>query len=127
MFRRLGLFLTVLAALAVVPAASAAFPAPFALQGGQGVLSNRRHDPLRRHAAGESTLVRASRRTDGSILMSQSVHGSFGVPMLTSSGPGGGMFRDGSTFVLQSMGSLRDDAVRPAPHRGSRGPRPDRA
>ena len=40
MFRRLGLYFTVLGALAVVSAASAAYPAPFALQGGQGVLSN---------------------------------------------------------------------------------------
>ncbi|MDX6401335.1 MAG: hypothetical protein QOF27_1941 [Gaiellaceae bacterium] len=106
MFRRLGFFLTVLGALAVVSVASAAYPAPFALQGGQGVLSNNGAVRFVASAAGESTLVRALKAKDGSILMSQSVSGSFGVPMLTSSGPGGGMFRDGSAFVLQSMGSL---------------------
>jgi hypothetical protein len=105
MFRRLGLYLTVLGALAVVSVASAAYPAPFALQGGQGVLSN---DGTTRFVAvgtGESTVVRASKANGGAVVMlSQSIGGSFGVPMLTSSGPGGGMFRDGSTFVLQSTG-----------------------
>jgi hypothetical protein len=106
MFRRLGLFLTVLGALAVVSVASAAYPAPFALQGGQGVLSNNGAIRFVASAAGESTLVRAYKTKDGSTLMSQTINGSFGVPMLTSSGPGGGMYRDGSTFILQSMGSL---------------------
>jgi hypothetical protein len=107
MFRRLGFYLTVLGALAVVSVASAAYPAPFALQGGQGVLSN---DGSIRYVAvgtGESTVVRASKTNGGSVVMlSESIAGSFGVPMLTSSGPGGGMFRDGSTLVLQSTGSL---------------------
>jgi hypothetical protein len=106
MFRRLGFFLTVLGALAVVSVASAAYPAPFALQGGQGVLSNNGAIRFVASAAGESTLVRAYKTKDGSTLMSQTINGSFGVPMITSSGPGGGMYRDGSTFVLQSMGSL---------------------
>jgi len=105
MFRRLGLYLTVLGALAVVSVASAAYPSPFAIQGGQGVLSN---DGSIRYVAvgtGEGTVVRASKTTGGSMVMSsQSIPGSYGVPMLTSSGPGGGMFRDGSTFVLQSTG-----------------------
>jgi hypothetical protein len=104
MSRRLGLFLTVLGALAVVSVASAAYPAPFALQGGHGVLSNNGAIRFVASAAGESTLVRAYKTKDGSTLMSQSVAGSFGVPMLTQTGPGGGMFRDGTTFVLQSMG-----------------------
>ena len=105
MFRRLGFCLTVLGALVVVSVASAAYPSPFALQGGQGVLSN---DGSVRYVAvgtGESTVVRASKTSGGSTVMSSpSIPGAYGVPMLTSSGPGGGMFRDGSTFVLQSMG-----------------------
>jgi hypothetical protein len=105
MFRRLGLYLTVLGALAVVSVASAAYPSPFALQGGPGVLSN---DGSLRYVAigaGEATVVRASKTIGGSVVMtSQSIPGSYGVPMLTSSGPGGGMFRDDSTFVLQSTG-----------------------
>jgi hypothetical protein len=109
MSRRLGLFLTVLGALAVVSVASAAYPAPFALQGGQGVLSN---DGSIRFVAtgvgGESTVVRASKANGGSLIMSsQSIPGSYGVPMLTSSGPGGGMFRDGNSFVLQSTGLFK--------------------
>lgn len=105
MFRRLGLYLTVLGALAVVSVASAAYPAPFALQGGQGVLSNDGSTRFVAVGTGESTVVRAAKTSNGSVVMlSQSIAGSFGVPMLTSSGPGGGMFRDGSTLVLQSMG-----------------------
>jgi hypothetical protein len=107
MFRRLGLYLTVLGALAVVSVASAAYPAPFALQGGQGVLSNDGSIRFVAVGTGESTVVRASKTNGGSVVMlSESIGGSFGVPMLTSSGPGGGMFRDGSTLVLQSTGSL---------------------
>lgn len=104
MFRRVGLVLVVLGALAGVPAASAAYPAPFAAQGGEGVLS--KDGSLRYVAlgAGESTVVSAIKTSDGSALKSQSVVGSFGVPMLTQSGPGGGMFRDGGMFVLQSTG-----------------------
>ena len=40
MFRRVGFVLVVLGALAVVQVASAAFPAPFAAQGGEGVTTN---------------------------------------------------------------------------------------
>ena len=105
MFRRLGLLLTVLEALAVVSVASAAYPSPFALQGGQGVLSNDGSIRFVAIGTGESTVVRATKTSGGSTTMSsQSIPGSYGVPMLTSVGPGGGMFRDGSTFVLQSTG-----------------------
>jgi hypothetical protein len=104
MFRRLGLCLVVLGALAVVPSASAAYPAPYAAQGGNGVPSNDRAMRFVAIGAGESTLVRAFKTTDDSIAMSQTIAGSFGVPMITQVGPAGGMFRDGSTFVLQSIG-----------------------
>jgi hypothetical protein len=107
MFRRLGPYLIVLGALAVVSVASAAYPSPFALQGGQGVLSNDGSIRFVAIGTGESTVVRASKTSGGSTVMSsQSIPGSYGVPMLTSSGPGGGMFRDGSTFLLQSTGLL---------------------
>ena len=104
MFRRLGLVLVVLGAVAVVPVALAAYPSPYAAQGGQGVMSK---DGSLRYVAlksGEDTTLRAIRTSDGSVAMSQPIAGSFGVPMLTASGPGGGLFRDGSTFVLQSTG-----------------------
>jgi hypothetical protein len=106
MFRRLGFCLTVLGALVVVSAASAAYPSPFALQGGQGVLSTDGSIRFVAAAAGESTVVRANKTNGGATVMtSQTLRGSFGVPMLTPEGAGGGMFRDGSTFVLESVGT----------------------
>ena len=104
MFRRVGLVLVVLWALAVVPVASAAYPAPFAAQGGEGVLSIDGSLRFVALGAGESTVISATKTSDGSAWKSQSVAGSFGIPMLTQAGPGGGMFRDGGTFVLQSTG-----------------------
>jgi hypothetical protein len=104
MFRRLGLVLVVMGALAVVPVALGAYPTPYAAQGGEGVMSK---DGLLRYVAlksGTDTSLRAVRRTDGSVAMSQTISGSFGVPMLTYKGPGGGLFRDGSAIVLQSTG-----------------------
>jgi hypothetical protein len=105
MFRRLGLYLVVLGALVVVPGASAAFPGPYAIQGGEGVLSpdsSIRFVALK--AGASSTLVRANPLSDGAVALSQTIPGAFGVPTLTVNGPGSGMFRDGSTFILQSMG-----------------------
>ena len=104
MFRRLGIVLTVLGVLAVVPVALAAYPTPYAAQGGEGVVS--KDGSLRYVAvkAGSDTVVRAIRTSDGSVTMSQNVPGSFGVPMITYKGPGGGLFRDGSAFVLESTG-----------------------
>jgi hypothetical protein len=104
MSRRFGLVLIVLGALAAVPAALAAYPTPYAAQGGEGVMSN---DGALRYVAlksGEDTTLRAVRTSDGTVVMSQPFAGSFGVPTLTYKGPGGGLFRDGSTLVLQSTG-----------------------
>src|SRR6185437_754434 len=84
MFRRLGLVLVVMGALAVVPVALGAYPSPYAAQGGQGVMGK---DGSLRYVAlksGEDTTIRAVRTSDGSVAMSQAVAGSFGVPMLTS-------------------------------------------
>ncbi|HET7146644.1 MAG TPA: hypothetical protein VFI10_05530 [Gaiellaceae bacterium] len=103
MSRRLGLGLAALAAVVLVPAALGAYPTPFAQQGGEGVAS--RDGALRFVAAksGDDTVVRAL-RSDGSVAMSRPVAGSFGIPLLTYKGPGGGLFHDGSAFVLQSVG-----------------------
>ena len=104
MSRRLGLVLGVLGMLAVVPVAFGAYPTPFAAQGGQGVISN---DGALRYVAskaGEGTVVNAISTRDGSLLKSKAVDGSFGVPMITYKGPAAGMLRDGSAFVLQSIG-----------------------
>lgn len=104
MSRRLGLVLVVVAAAVAVPAAFAAFPSPFAQQGGEGVMSNDGTTRFVAYGAGDKTLVKAIRASDDSVLRSQTVDGSFGVPKLTQKGPGGGLFRDGSSFVLQSTG-----------------------
>lgn len=104
MSRRLGLVLAAAAAAIVVPVALASYPSPYALQGGEGVMSK---DGAIRYVAvgaGDKTVVKAIRTSDGSTVQSATVQGSFGVPMLTQKGPGGGLFRDGSAFVLQSTG-----------------------
>jgi hypothetical protein len=104
MFRRLGLYLVVLGALVVVPGASAAYPGPYSVQGGEGVLSNDGSLHFIALGSGESTLVRANRSSDGTTAMSRMIAGAYGVPTISTTGPGEGMFRDGSTFVLQSTG-----------------------
>jgi len=104
MSRRLGLVLVVAAAAIAVPVAFAAYPSPYALQGGQGVMSKDGSIRYVAVGAGDKTVVNAIRTSDGSTVQSQTVQGSFGVPMLTQKGPGGGLFRDGSAFVLQSTG-----------------------
>ena len=108
MLVRLGLGLAiVVGALAVVPAALAAYPTPYAAQGGGGVLS--RDGSLRFVAlkAGRNTLVSAIRTTDGATVRTRTLSGAYGIPTLTQNGLAGGVFRDGSTLVLQSMGKAR--------------------
>lgn len=104
MVRRLGSCLVVLVALAVVPIASAAFPGPYGLQGGKGVLSN--DGTLRfvatKDAAG--TLVTATSTKDGSVKMSRTFEGQLGIPTLQYGKLGEGVSRDGKTFVLETAG-----------------------
>lgn len=85
-----------LAALALVPAASAAYPAPFAVQGGDGVAAadGTHYVAL---AAGSGTRLVAGERT-------LTIPGRFGVARLTQGGQMGGLSPDGRTLVLQSMG-----------------------
>ena len=104
MVRRLGLYLVMLGALAIVPGASAAYPGPYSVQGGDGVLSNDGSLHFIAFGVGESTLIRANKSSDGTTVMSRTIAGAYGVPTITTTGPGEGMFRDGSTFVLQSTG-----------------------
>ena len=103
MFRRLSFSLAVLGALAVAPAAFGAYPPPYAAQGKPGVLNS---DGALRYVAydagGDGTVVWSIKTSDGSRLQSANLAGSFGIPMLTNYGLGGGLFRDGSAFVLQS-------------------------
>jgi hypothetical protein len=104
MIRRLAFLAAAAAGLAIVPLASAAYPVPFAAQGGAGLLSK---DGLVRFVAvaadgGKSTVIRAEGRGDYSTLKTRTIEGSLGIPMITYKGPAGGLFRDGSAFVVQS-------------------------
>jgi hypothetical protein len=95
---RLAVFL---AALVLVPAASAAFPAPYAVQGPAVVLSSL--DRLVQFTAlkhGADTRVVAA----GEMSKSAVVAGAYGIPGVTQSGLAGGLFHDGSAFVLQQVG-----------------------
>jgi hypothetical protein len=104
MVRRLGLYLVVLGALIVVPGASAAYPGPYSVQGGEGVVSTDGALHFIAFGVGESTLVRANKSSDGTTAMSRTIAGAYGVPTISTTAPGEGMFHDGSTFVLQSTG-----------------------
>jgi hypothetical protein len=104
MVRRLVPCLVVLAALAIAPSAFAAFPGPYAVQGGQGVLSQ--DGSLRFVAAksAEGTVVNAISTSDKKVVMSRSFNTALGVVTLTPGGAGEGLTRDGSAFVLQTVG-----------------------
>ena len=104
MVRRLAFLLASLGALALAPVASAAYPAPFAVQGGDGLSSldgSLRFVALK---AGRNTQLRAVDAKGGAAVASRSIPGSFGIATLTQSGLAGGLFHDGSAFVLQSVG-----------------------
>jgi hypothetical protein len=104
MVRRLGPCLVVLVALALVPIASAAFPGPYGLQDGKGVLSN---DGTLRFIATKSagdTLVKAISTKDGSVMASRTFAGQLGIPTLQYGKVGEGVSRDGKSFVLETAG-----------------------
>ena len=95
--------LAVLAALVIVPAASAAYPTPYAAQGNQGLLSlDKKTMFLALDKQGDTTVV--AQRVGGATRTSRVLTGAWGIPMLTYNGVTGGLFHDGSAFVLQSVG-----------------------
>ena len=95
--------LAVLAALVIVPAASASYPTPYASQGNQGLLSlDKKTLFLALDKQGDTTVV--AQRVGGTTRISHVLTGSWGIPMLTYNGVTGGLFHDGSAFVLQSVG-----------------------
>lgn len=100
MFRSFAVAL--LAALIVVPAALAAYPGTYAQQGEGNLLST---DGSTRYFAsrfGADTRVQMLPVSGGSG-RTATITGAFGVPTMIPKGLSLGMFRDGSTFVLQSM------------------------
>jgi hypothetical protein len=102
MSRRLSVRLVLLAALAFVPAASAAYPAPYAVQGGAGLPNLDGSLHFIAQPAGSNTRIDVS--NGDSTVMSRTVHGAFGIATLTQNGLAGGLFHDGSAFVLQNLG-----------------------
>lgn len=98
--------LAVLAALVLVPAASAAYPTPYAAQGSEGGLYSL--DGSIRFVALEDpagTRIEARRARGDAAVSKQVVAGQWGIPMLTYNGVAGGLFHDGSAFVIQSVGT----------------------
>lgn len=104
MVRRLGSLLVVVGALAIVQSASAAYPTPFAVQGGAGLPSLDGSLHFVTLKAGADTRIAAVEAGGGATLLSRTVSGSYGIAQLTQTGLAGGLFRDGSAFVLQSVG-----------------------
>jgi hypothetical protein len=103
MVPRLGSLLIVVVALAIVPSAFAAFPGPMAVQGGKGLANFDKSLHFVAVKAGADTKI-AAVDADGTTVMSRTVSGSFGTVVLTPNGLGGGLFQDGSAFVLQNVG-----------------------
>ena len=98
MVRRLGFLLVAVGALVAIPAATAAYPAPFAVQGGAGLSSLDSSVRFVALDAGSSTKIAAVSGDGGATVMSRSVTGAYGIPTLTQSGLTGGLFHDGSAF-----------------------------
>jgi hypothetical protein len=92
------------AALALTPAALAAYPTPYAVQNGTGLLSLDHSLRFVALKAGRDTTVSALEASSGAQVMTRTVHGAFGIPQITQNGLTGGLFHDGSAFVLQNVG-----------------------
>jgi hypothetical protein len=103
MVRRLGFLFAMLGALAVVSAASAAYPTPFAVQGPTALpnLDGSLHFVAKK--LGSGTRIEAM-DAHNAVVMARTVPGAFGVARITQEGLTGGLFADGSAFVLQSVG-----------------------
>jgi hypothetical protein len=104
MVRRLSLLLVVVSALVVCSGALGAYPTPFAQQDGNGVLDKAAGVQYVALKAGANTKVATMRVADGAMVRSRTIDGAFGIPMLTQNGLMGGLFRDGTSVVLQNMG-----------------------
>jgi hypothetical protein len=102
MFRRLGFLLVLVGALVLPSIASAAYPAPFAVQGGQG-LSNL-DGSVRYVAQSFGANTRIDALGDEAAARSVVLRGRYGIATLTQNGLTGGLFHDGSAFVTQSLG-----------------------
>ena len=104
MVRRLGSLLVLVGALAVVSSASAAFPGPMAVQRGAGLASLDGSLHFVATGAGAGTRIDAVVTGGGATARSRTVPGAFGTVAVTPTGNAGGLFHDGSAFVLQNLG-----------------------
>jgi hypothetical protein len=97
------LVLVALTSLVAAPAALAAYPSTYAVQGSPGVFSP--NGAVRFVAAGVGAGTRLSAVDDrsGSMLRKTTIRGAFGIPTMIAHDLALGMFRDGHAFVLQSM------------------------
>jgi hypothetical protein len=106
------LLLVLVAALVAAPAARADGIAPFAVQGGPGVLApDGRSRYVALGAGASTTIVRIDTETGG-VLASTSVRGGYGIPVTTYTTKGEGISLDGKTLVV-------GDVVRSWPHTDS--------
>jgi hypothetical protein len=104
MVRRLGSLLVVLGALALPAIASAAYPAPFAVQGGAGLPNLDGSVRYVAQTAGANTRIAALTTAGDESAPTLLLRGEYGIATLTQSGLTGGLFHDGSAFVTQSLG-----------------------
>jgi hypothetical protein len=95
------------AALALAPAALAAYPTPYAVQNGPGLISLDHSLRFVALKSGKDTTVSALRVSSGEGVMTRTLAGAFGVARITQNGLMGGLFHDGSAFVLQNVGLAR--------------------
>jgi hypothetical protein len=103
MVRRLGSLLVLAGALALPAIASAAYPAPFAVQGGAGLPNLDGSVRYVAQTAGANTRISAL-GGDEAANRSVILRGDYGIATLTQNGLTGGLFHDGSAFVTQSLG-----------------------
>ncbi|HEY8407890.1 MAG TPA: hypothetical protein VIK66_07930 [Gaiellaceae bacterium] len=87
-----------------MPSALAAFPGPYGLQGGPGVLSSDGTVSFTAEKAAGGTLISAVSRDGGATLRSRTIEGAWGIPTLQYGKPGEGVSRDGKTFILENVG-----------------------
>src|SRR3989442_15413129 len=101
---RLGSLLVLVEALAFVSSASGAYPGPLAVQGGTGLAGLDGSLHFVADKAGSGTRISAVATDGGAVMMSRTLSGSFGTIAVTPNGEMGGLFQDGSAFVLQNLG-----------------------
>jgi hypothetical protein len=104
MFRRIALALGAVLVLALVPSALGAAPSFMAVQGGEGVTSfDGAMHYVAQNAVGKTTKLQALRGVERTLVMSKTIDGTFGVPILADQ-YSDAVFRDGSAFVVQNVG-----------------------